>query len=324
MKFSQIEKALDSASLSDEQLALVNRLTRRTLGRDEIFVFSLTLCDNEIDRDGERFTRASLETLAGMFVGKTGVFDHSPKTENQNARIFQAQVEDDTALNSLGEPYCRLRAWAYMLRSPKNEELIFEIDGGIKKEVSVGCAVAKVTCSVCGADQKAAPCTHEKGCEYNGTICHHLLEQPTDAYEWSFVAVPAQKNAGVTKKLGAGCSSAGGGCTELAKLFGQGGGVTLTSGDLAVLKAQYNALNVRAEAGDAYLAELRRETVKLAGIAQPELSPLLAEHIAHKLELSQLDQWREALAKAARKVFPPSPQLVPQKREDNADSEFKI
>ena len=32
--------------------------------------------------------------------------------------------------------------------------------------------------------------------------CHVVLSDVTDAYEWSFVAVPAQREAGVTKQFG--------------------------------------------------------------------------------------------------------------------------
>ena len=44
-------------------------------------------------------------------------------------------------------------------------------------------------------------CDHEKGGEYGGKLCYHILDEPLDAYEWSFVAVPAQVNAGVTKRF---------------------------------------------------------------------------------------------------------------------------
>jgi hypothetical protein len=44
-------------------------------------------------------------------------------------------------------------------------------------------------------------CDHEKGGEYCGKLCYHILDEPLDAYEWSFVAVPAQVNAGVTKRF---------------------------------------------------------------------------------------------------------------------------
>ena len=44
-------------------------------------------------------------------------------------------------------------------------------------------------------------CSHIKGRSYNGAKCHIVLDDITDAYEWSFVAVPAQVNAGVTKRF---------------------------------------------------------------------------------------------------------------------------
>lgn len=220
MMRSHIEKAAEPSVPGDRQMEQINRFTRRELTKDEVYVFSLILCDNELDRDCECFPKASLEVLAGLFVGKTGVFDHSPKAKNQSARIFDAALEETGELTSLGERYCRLRAWAYMLRTQRNAELIQEIDGGIKKEVSVGCAVERVICSVCGADQKTAPCSHQKGTAYDGKLCYHLLEQPADAYEWSFVAVPAQVNAGVTKRAG-GERSVLSGQADLAKLFEQ-------------------------------------------------------------------------------------------------------
>jgi hypothetical protein len=162
-------------------------------------VFTVILCDNEIDRDNEQFPGESLEKLAALFIGKTGVFDHEPKAENQSARIFDTQVVRGEQSNALGEPYCSLKAWAYMIRCEKTAGLILEIDAGIKKEVSVGCAVERVECSVCGADARKAACGHAKGEAYGGKPCCHRLLNPTDAFEWSFVAVPAQKAAGVTK-----------------------------------------------------------------------------------------------------------------------------
>ncbi|HQF96953.1 MAG TPA: pyruvate formate lyase family protein, partial [Candidatus Aminicenantes bacterium] len=45
------------------------------------------------------------------------------------------------------------------------EDFIAEIDAGIKKEVSVACSVGKVSCSVCGADPRRAPCAHVPGRE---------------------------------------------------------------------------------------------------------------------------------------------------------------
>ena len=186
---------------SSADLEQLNKFTRRQFTGDEVFIFSAVLCDNEIDRDNERFSRKSLEQLAEKFVGVTGIFDHDPRGGNQTARIFSAEVVEESRENSLGEPYAYVKANAYMVRTDSNADLIREIDGGIKKEVSVSCAAERHICSVCGTDRLVKACHHVKGRRYDEKKCFLSLEDISDAYEWSFVAVPAQVGAGVTKKL---------------------------------------------------------------------------------------------------------------------------
>lgn len=181
-------------------LEKINRFTRRPLTEEEVFVFSVILCDNDIDRDCERFSDEALEALRERFIGKTGIFDHDPSSANQNARIFDTElITDEGRTTKYGEPYKYLKAMAYMVRTDENKNLIAEIDGGIKKEVSISCSAARRICSVCG---EVSPCSHIRGRVYGGKICHTILDDITDAYEWSFVAVPAQVNAGVTKRYG--------------------------------------------------------------------------------------------------------------------------
>jgi len=67
--------------------------------------------------------------------------------------------------------------------------LISEIESGIKKEVSIGCAVGKVICSVCG--KELAKCSHMKGRTYNEKLCWGDLTEAKDAYEWAFVVSPS-------------------------------------------------------------------------------------------------------------------------------------
>jgi len=177
----------------------LNQFTRRELSEDEVYIFPVTLCDNDIDRDNERFSRKALDTLAEKFIGVTGIFDHDPKGENQTARVFASEVVEEDRLTAAGEPYAYLKGYAYMVRTDKNADLIREIDGGIKKEVSVSCAADKHICSICGADRRTKTCRHVKGRRYDGKRCFVTLDDISDAYEWSFVAVPAQVRAGVTK-----------------------------------------------------------------------------------------------------------------------------
>lgn len=201
MKTEIKENALLVGTPTKEQLEKINKFTRRSLTPDEVYVFSVVLCDNEIDRDFERFSDKALEKMAPMFVGKTGIFDHSAKGSDQCARIFETMLEKTEKMTTDNRQYIALKALAYMPKTSSNKWLIEEIDAGIKKEVSVGCSIKKAVCSICGAT--APNCKHRKGKTYSvhgkNITCHFILDEPTDAYEWSFVAVPAQRNAGVTK-----------------------------------------------------------------------------------------------------------------------------
>ena len=196
----ELEKNLEATGgvPAEAELAAINRFAKSPLRAEEVYTFSLRLCDNEVDRDWERFDTAALNTLGDLFVGKSGIFDHQWTAEGQTARIYRTEmVREGAQVTAVGDGYCWLKAWAYLLRTEKNADLIAEIEGGIKREVSVGCSVARMTCSICG--EEGWHCGHCKGEVYDGKLCFFSLEEPLDAYEWSFVAVPAQPAAGVVK-----------------------------------------------------------------------------------------------------------------------------
>jgi len=181
-------------------LEKINRYSQSELSENQVYTFSVILCDNDIDRDLERFSDDALEQLKTLFIGKTGISDHNPKSALQNARIFDTEIISDTnKKTSDGRDYKYLKASVYMIRTDSNKDLIAEIDGGIKKEVSISCSASSRKCSVCGCDKNTSLCCHTNGKKYNSKLCHTILSDITDAYEWSFVAVPAQVNAGVTK-----------------------------------------------------------------------------------------------------------------------------
>ena len=183
---------------TDEDMLLINEYSLRPLEKDEIFSFSVKLCDNDIDRDFERFNEKSLKALEKLFVGKTGILNHSMKSEDQTCRTYKTQFIVDNEQKTVdGLPYMYLKAWCYTVKSEKNQPLIKDIESGIKKEVSISCASNSRICSVCGKTH----CSHIQGKEYDGEICYKTLTDITDAYEWSFVAVPAQRQAGVTKSF---------------------------------------------------------------------------------------------------------------------------
>ena len=275
----EIQKDLTGASgvPAEAELAEINRFAKSPLQAEEVYAFSLRLCDNEVDRDWERFDETALNALGDLFVGKSYIFDHQWTAEGQTARIYRAQVVREPAqMTAAGDGYCWLKAWAYLLRTEKNADLIAEIEGGIKREVSVGCSVARRVCSICGAE--GGTCQHVPGQRYGERLCYLDLREPTNAYEWSFVAVPAQRKAGVLKRYGP------------------------EDEGTARLRAQ-------AELGRKYLQELRREVTRLAMLADDGVDGgALAKAAEHLEEPELLELKRVYEAQAARR-FPPSPQL---------------
>ena len=102
-------------------LEQLNRFTRRKHTAQEVYIFDVILCDNEVDRDGECFTRKALETLCRRFEGVTGIFDHDSKGSQQTARIFATELlEDPARRTAYGAPYTYLKACAYMIRTYSN------------------------------------------------------------------------------------------------------------------------------------------------------------------------------------------------------------
>ncbi|MEG0035571.1 MAG: hypothetical protein RR743_02815 [Oscillospiraceae bacterium] len=193
IKFAGIGKQ----EITESELALVNKQSLKTLTAEEIYTFKIAACDNVVDRDYEHFTDEMLETLAKLFVGKTVISDHNWSAALQTARIYAGDV---VAVGTDGTKKLMLRA--YMLKNQGTLPVIEAIEGGILREVSVGCTSNKAICSICGINKRLAYCEHRPGKSYEGKLCTVALDDASDAYEVSFVAVPAQPAAGVTKSYG--------------------------------------------------------------------------------------------------------------------------
>lgn len=330
-KGGYIVKSDSKPNISPKELELINKLTRRKFGENEIYTFSVVLCDNEIDRDGERFTDEALEKLSELFIGKTGILDHDPKSKNQTARIYECHTETITAKkNLLGGPYKRLIAKAYMPKCEKNENIILEIDSGIKKEVSVGCKVESRTCSICKRNLNEETCNHIKGKKYkkNGLsqVCHHILDNPVDAYEWSFVAVPSQRSAGVIKTF---TLTKNGGETkmeDIIKNLSSGEEITLSQTQASKLLDLIDNLKEKAKIGSCYKEDLKNEVLKLSAIVQPEINNQIMKSIADKLNIEELKSFRNFFKSKLSKVIPIKPQLSPeqQQTQQTQNTQFKI
>ena len=162
MEIRKGTEVLGSGVATAAQLEAINAQAKAKVSGEQVSVFSLRLCDDQVDRDHERFDTAALAELAKLFIGKTGIVDHRWSAQNQVARIFETQVVREEGISYI-------KAWAYIRRGGANDEIIADIEAGIKKEVSVGCAMGRAVCSICGGEY--GTCGHCKGEVYDGQLC---------------------------------------------------------------------------------------------------------------------------------------------------------
>lgn len=200
--------SVESQDVTDEDLKKINKFTLSPLTSEEIFTFKLIMGDNELDdRNYEPFNLNALKDLQKLYIGKTMIKDHKRVADNQIARIYDTElVSASNKMTGAGEIFTKLIAKCYMVKTEKNADLISEIKAGIKKEVSTGCRAKHAWCSICGVDNMKHYCSHYWGQEYETKdgkkTCYFTLDGAKEAYEVSFVAVPAQPRAGTTKNYG--------------------------------------------------------------------------------------------------------------------------
>ena len=200
-----IQKAasLGTQEVTEEELKAINKYTLEPLKAEDVFTFKAVLCDNEVDRAFDQFTQKALQDMQKLFLGKTVIKDHRRSMDGQVARIYATELAQGAKTLKSGEIYTQLVAHCYMVKTASNADLIAEIKGGIKKEGSVSFAPSSAICSICGTDNTKSYCRHWPGKDYdkeNGKeTCVFKLSGVRDAYEFSLVAVPCQRAAGVHK-----------------------------------------------------------------------------------------------------------------------------
>ena len=295
----EVKKEASAAAVgvpNAQQLEKINALAKGTLTAEQVYVFSVRLCDDQVDRDFERFDTEALPVLAKLFVGKSGIVDHKWSAGSQLARIFDTEILTEDGVTGI-------KAWAYIRRGGAGDEWIADIEAGIKKEVSVGCAMGRSVCSICGGEYGS--CGHRKGEYYEGQLCCAILRDPVDAYEFSFVAVPAQREAGVLKGMGRQrCLK------ELAEEFG--------------VQEEYRGLWKLARMGQQYQKQLSDEVVRLGLMLGLKVAEPVLRSAAEKLSGAELVELRNALREQAAEKYPIQLQLGSVRGEEAMESGYLI
>ena len=298
MQIKKEAEAVSRGAPTAVQLEAINAQAKAKLTEEQVYVFSLRLCDDQVDRDQERFDTAALPGLAKLFIGKTGIVDHRWSAENQVARIFETQVVQEQGVSYI-------KAWAYIRRGGANDEIIADIEAGIKKEVSVGCAMGMAVCSICGSEY--GTCGHCKGEAYDGQVCCAILKEPVDAYEFSFVAVPAQREAGVLKAMGGRNRS----LKDLAEEFG--------------VQGEYRSLFKEAQLGRQYRKDLENDIVRLGLALELGIGADVLRSVAKSAAAEDLMEMKTALEGKLADMLPVVTQLGGSfGKEEAVESSFLI
>ncbi len=295
------ENRIISEKEAEKDISLINAYARKELKSEEVYTFSVVLCDNEVDRDFEAFSVNALEKLNKLFVGKTGIFDHDARANNQCARIYSCEIKtDESRLTELGEVYTYLEAKAYIPRS--ESEIIEKIESGILKEVSVSCSVGRAHCSVCGKEN----CKHIKGKMYANERAVRILDDASDAYEFSFVAIPAQRNAGVKKNYrGINMRDNIKNTDIIEKLKSTEEEISLNASEAAKLLEL-------CEMGRAYRERLESGIAKCFRVTSPELDGETIGKMTENLDAAALEKLYDVMSKAANKKLPVVTDFAPQ------------
>ena len=161
---------------------------------------------------------------------------------------------------------------------------------------------------MCGADQREKPCGHKKGRYYGGkgakVLCYHSLEEPTDAYEWSFVAVPAQPKAGVVKGFSPKKGGENMNFEDVKKALSSGEEITLSAEQSGQILSDIKRLESLASFGKCQMENLRKEVSRLGGIARPEIGIKKFEDLVKALDADSLSTLKRVFETEAAKKVP--------------------
>ena len=176
-----------ASDASVEQLAVINGYALKEMTAGEVYVRTMYLAHNGIDRDKEVMDDALLRDFARTLPGK-GLFIKHPMSWDGDSgpgegRFFAADVKEmgfDEARQKLREPNLQwpvgnekallLEASFYAARTDDNKSLLTKIDAGIAGDVSIGFSASDSTPITDGSDNRIAMRLHAPGEAFEGSL----------------------------------------------------------------------------------------------------------------------------------------------------------
>lgn len=199
-----------------KQLAKINKLSKRPLSEDEVFVFTAKLIGDGIVPS--RMSKISLPLLREFkkdaLTGVSFLIDHPwagffgrPKAAIPYGRTFDAVLRELSPDERVNDETIALFADHYIVRGIeidgiKTDSIISLIETGIGFDTSIGWYAEKPLCSICSNDIR--DCEHWPGEKYDEGVCLILWHPPGGLMENSLVFDGAYPSAGVLSNTGHG------------------------------------------------------------------------------------------------------------------------
>jgi hypothetical protein len=294
---------------SESDLHLINQMTPGPVTAEDVAVFGMRLANDQLDRSNERFPVSYLQRFADTIPGKSLMVGHD-YSKAPSGRFISGEVRSD----ELGH---HLYAKAYVAAS---SELAEQVRLGIAKDVSIGFKPDTLKCDICQlsytGSTDGAWCPHIAGRSYDGRLCTLTYggdtspSGPVEALEGSSVWLGCQRGAEISTNAAMAALHARKAAwvdAEAAKQPREKREEDMDEiKELQAEVARLTALAAQgkeyAEAGKAYLAHLKAEVLRKAGVL--ELGEAYTA-LAGGADLKQLVEINAALdAKVAADLAP--------------------
>jgi len=160
---------------TEEQLAKINKLAKRTLSADEVFAFSGKSAGDMLIPN--RYTRISKELLQVMAddakKGVSFMLNHNWSSWGgiqgiPYGKVFDGEIKASTEIDEAVE----LHLSKYIFRDDEVTDgisanaLIKKIETGILSDTSISFSTDTMVCSICGMNYFGGKCSHYRGVKY--------------------------------------------------------------------------------------------------------------------------------------------------------------
>lgn len=176
-------RATESAESAKALREAVNAYALRPLDPEEYAVFTLDLCNNQVDKHHSRFPEEELARICAMVPGRPLLERHDVRGSLPRGTFFRCTLHREGDVVSV-------RPEVYVLRTRENSDFILNIEGGVYRETSIGFSFETPECSVCGHDVRT--CKHTPGRAYEGKACHFIMRNVIEVLEGSVVSSGSQ------------------------------------------------------------------------------------------------------------------------------------